>query len=272
MKFAFAIIIGLLIPLPLFAKERFVLQSTENVLTLSGQCSLDITLALTPVGKDDKKIYTSGTPCRNKEFTFSDDLAKWNIPEGQYTLWVNGEPAQKRIVMMKIAAQEPEKKAVLPEAPPKNRFEQATSDFGDNLKSMSVSLGIIEENLSSSDYADDTVKHALVGFLRSALDTMSGFFSDLTLEDTKIRPSEIESAIGSSTQSESQVPTPDNSSLASQDTTVTSSDGQNSTTGTAEPTKDETTPSSDSRGAADTVGQPATGTAPAATGEGNVVQ
>lgn len=183
----------LLLPFPLFAKEKYTFQSTENVLTLSGICSLDVKFTLTLVNDANQSVYSSGTPCKDGAFSFSDDLSQWNIPDGQYTLWVNGDPAEKRITMKKIvivpALQAVPKKE---NQPPKNTFEQAVYDFGGNLTQMSKSLGVMEENLPQTDYVKDTVKHTLIGFLRTTLDTLAQFFGDFTSEESIVRPSEIQ--------------------------------------------------------------------------------
>lgn len=183
----------LLMPWPLFAKERFVVLSSENILKLSGTCTIDVKVMLTPVGNDEHSVYSSGTQCVDKEFAFAEDLTQWNVPEGQYTLWVNGDPSTKRVIIKKVVAATVEVKedVVAEDTSPKNRFEQAMDDFGKNLSAMSVSLGIIEENLVSSDYAQDTVKRTVVGFLRTALDALSGLFSDLKNENITERPSEV---------------------------------------------------------------------------------
>lgn len=178
-------------PLSLFAKEKYTFESTENVLKLSGGCSIDITLVLTALDDTKKSLYSSGTACKNGTFLFSDDLSQWNIPDGQYTLWVNGEPAEKRITMKKIVVQEnPALQKI--SVKPKNTFEQGVSDFGKNLAEMSHSLGVIEENLPEMDYKKDTVKRTLIGFLRTTLDTLASFFGDFTSESSEVRPSEME--------------------------------------------------------------------------------
>lgn len=180
-------------PLALSAKEQYVLQSTENVLTLSGVCSIDVKFVLTPVSDTKQSVYSSGTSCKEGEFSFSDDLSQWNIPDGQYTLWVNGEPAEKRIVMKKIVVVPASQTAPKEKnQPPRNTFEQAVSDFGNNLVQMSRSLGVMEENLPQTDYTKDTVKRTLIGFLRTTLDTLASFFGDFTSESTKVRPSEVD--------------------------------------------------------------------------------
>ncbi len=190
-KYFFFFLLFLLSPLSLFAKEQYILQSTENILKLSGSCSFDVKLVLTEITGEKKSIYSSGTPCKDGTFTFSDDLSIWNIADGQYVLWVNGEPAEKRIVMKKIVPITPlvteKKKSV-----PRNTFEQAVFNFGKNLTEMSASLGIMEENLPETDYKKDTVKRTLIGFLRTTLDTLASFFGDFTSETDKVRPSEIE--------------------------------------------------------------------------------
>ncbi len=191
-KIIFALFL-LSIPIPIFAKEKYTLQSTENVLTLSGVCSMDVKFTLTHVNSDQESVYSSGTPCKDGVFSFSDDLSQWNIPDGQYTLWVNGDPAEKRITMKKIvivpAVQVAPKKE---NQPPKNTFEQAVNDFGSNLAQMSKSLGVMEENLPQADYVKDTVKRTLIGFLRTTLDTLAQFFGDFTSEESIIRPSEVQ--------------------------------------------------------------------------------
>lgn len=193
MKKIFFLLFFLSLPFPLFAKEKYILQSTENVLMLSGICSLDVKFALTLVNDGQKSVYSSGTPCKDGEFTFSDDLSQWNIPDGQYTLWVNGDPAEKRITMKKIVIVPALQVATKKEnQPPKNTFEQAVSNFGGNLAQMSKSLGVMEENLPQTDYVKDTVKHTLIGFLRITLDTLAQFFGDFTSEESIVRPSEVQ--------------------------------------------------------------------------------
>ena len=192
MKKIFLILILASLPITVAAKEKFVVLSSENVLKITGTCTIDVRVILTPVGESKKALYSSGTPCQDREFTFSDDLMKWSLPEGQYTLWVNGDPVKKRVVVKNVIVEPAEEKPVPIEIlSPKNTFEKSLSDFGNNLKQASVSLGIMEENLSASDYAGDTVKRTLIGFLRTTLDTLAQFFGDFTEETEKIRPSEI---------------------------------------------------------------------------------
>lgn len=193
MKKVIFVSIFLLLPFPLFAKEKYILQSTENVLMLSGACSIEVKFVLTPVNDTKKSVYSSGTSCKEGKFSFSDDLSQWNIPDGQYTLWVNGEPAEKRITMKKIVVVPASQTAPKEKnQPPRNTFEQAVSDFGGNLVQMSESLGVMEENLPQTDYMKDTVKHTLIGFLRTTLDTLAQFFGDFTSEEAIVHPSEIQ--------------------------------------------------------------------------------
>lgn len=193
MRYFLLVMFLLVLPVSLFAKERFNVLSSENVLKLAGECSIDVQVILTPVGENEKTSYSSNTGCIEGKFSFSDDLMQWNLPEGQYTLWVNGDLSTKRVIVKNRVVEsivaESEQSAIASDLPPKNRFEQAINDFGKSLGSMSASLGIIEENLSASDYAGDTVKRVLVGFLRTTLDALGGFFNDLKGEGSIERPS-----------------------------------------------------------------------------------
>lgn len=111
-KIIYPIVLLILIIYPSLTKAAYVAFSSQNNFEVSGDCSANIKIELIETAKQNRVAYSSGAACANGKFSFSDDLLKWNLPEGNYTLLVNGNKSGKTVSrkenMIDVQAEQPQ--------------------------------------------------------------------------------------------------------------------------------------------------------------------
>jgi len=83
---------------PFAARAAFTVRVSQNDVQVEGGCSsVDITITLEKKENPGKVVYSGGVPCQNGKFLFSDDLLKWNMDDGRYSIMVNGQKSGKTV-------------------------------------------------------------------------------------------------------------------------------------------------------------------------------
>ena len=90
------------LPFGVLAKDNWELQGNKNVLSLAGECSVQEIRVDPFLENSEKPIYTSVATCQEGKFDFRDDLLQWkSLPDGEYSLVVNGDQKNTRKVSIK---------------------------------------------------------------------------------------------------------------------------------------------------------------------------
>ncbi len=77
----------------------------KNILKASGSCDSNIVLQLFADESLEKSIYSAGVVCKDEKYYFSDDLSKWNVPEGEYAIVIDGEKTNVQSIEIKYEKQ-----------------------------------------------------------------------------------------------------------------------------------------------------------------------
>ncbi len=139
------------------------LLSAENNIEIKGLCTTDVRVELYEGNNFEvDPIYVATAPCTNDTFVLSDDVLRWDIPEGMYKLVVDGERATvkdftvKEIVMTK---EEVVNRELLAKGLPgeialsaDQVFENAQASFGQKLYSLETDLVTMQEALKDTTY------------------------------------------------------------------------------------------------------------------------
>lgn len=166
---------------------------SDNVLDVEGKCDRDVSILLFSSGEKERPVYSSGAPCRNDSFRFSDNLAAWKLDEGMLTVVVNGEPTSKRLEFRK--GEEGQSAARTKEGAGTNRSSSVGSD---ELDSHERRLGAIEAFFASAGITIPSLQKAASDIPEEAsrvigADRLKEMFSGggLTAEGSSLFPETI---------------------------------------------------------------------------------
>lgn len=183
--FLIATIVGISLPLAVWARVPVEVQVVENTLTVTGDCQEDLPIALEQERSGDR-VYGSTLVCEEGSFDFADDLNAWNLPVGSYRVYISnvllpqtfdilpggGRPNDHPTVSLGSDALSP------PVATVDEGLAGGVVRLGQGLDEVDRALGAIEENLKADDYRNDTLRHTLITVMRDALGVLIGFYKD----------------------------------------------------------------------------------------------
>jgi hypothetical protein len=184
-----AIFTSIMIPLSAEAASDIQFLSTENIIELKGACLTDVRVELyESENYEVEPIYTATVPCTNDNFQVSDDVLRWDIPEGTYKLVVDGERATVQNFLLKEPVMTIEERVNreaiannLPSELSKSAndiFESAQASFGEKLYAMQTDFLTMQTVLKDTTYPD-FIKVGLgasLGFVGSALENVANAF------------------------------------------------------------------------------------------------
>jgi hypothetical protein len=228
-------VLGLLVPVFVFAKTSFSVLDNENTLSLQGKCMGDQVRVDLFAGKDAEPIYTSGAPCQDGNFTFSDDLTKWEgIPNGDYTLAVDNDKSNtpgvriKRVVEQRVdpvpAPAAPAPEATLSTGTPASQPDSPEVKFLNAFVALQQSILDMREWLTATTYPI-FLKSGLAMAL-DGIETAANTVSDLIVaHDSSASAGENKTADAASPTADTPTNTP-----AETPTTLTPADPASSNT------------------------------------------
>jgi hypothetical protein len=183
------IISGLSSPFVSQAASDIQFLSTENIIEMKGGCNSDVRIELYEGDNYElEPIYTATAPCNGDTFQISDDVLRWDIPEGTYKLVIDGERESVQNFLLK----EPEmtmeetvnREAIANNLPSElsksanDIFESAQASFGEKLYAMQTDFLTMQTALKDTTYPD-FIKIGLgasLGLMGSTLEQLADTF------------------------------------------------------------------------------------------------
>lgn len=83
--------------IPLGTRASFSARVSQNNIEINGDCSSNVLVTLAKTDNPDKIVYSGGVSCQEGKFSFADDLLKWNMEDGKYSIMVNGQKSGKTV-------------------------------------------------------------------------------------------------------------------------------------------------------------------------------
>lgn len=153
----------LCLPVMAGAASSWELLSAENNIELKGVCVADVRVELYEGNNFEvDPVYVATAPCVNDAFGLSDDVLRWDIPEGTYKLVVDGERGTikdftvKEIVMTQ---EEVVNRELLAKGLPgeialsaDQVFENAQASFSEKLYGLQLDLVTMQVSLKDTSY------------------------------------------------------------------------------------------------------------------------
>lgn len=181
-SFLSRLVVGLCLCIPFSVLAApFSVHMDGNVFSLAGECEGSDVLVQLRHEENGEMTYTSHAECLDERFAFTDDLGEWNIPDGRYELYLDGERVRRTIERVPVAV----KDVTMDED------TVAKTDTADSVETASIgetegflgafvafqqALTDMRSRLNESDYPD-MVKMSL-DIALDGIDTLAGTMTD----------------------------------------------------------------------------------------------
>jgi hypothetical protein len=171
----------LISPTQVYALSWDVRDGSENIINVSGSCTGHTVTIHLFSDISHPPVYSSGTTCLNKSFSFTDNLNQWKIPEGEYDLLISED--QKRPKTSKSAKIKVKKEqaqiTTLANPPTINSLDQSLNKFSENLTNLTESVNDVSKAVESLEEPKKKEVNLILTSIQGVLTTLNDLYIKL---------------------------------------------------------------------------------------------